>query len=193
MICEVNFIVDLIFYLGSVFVEYVFDYEIYRLTAKFEIDYPAAQYPELLYKADRPHYCMLIDIYCDYFICLPFHSYIYHANAFMFKNTKRSQQKHSGIDYSKMIIVKNLDYLDSSNVVIDKDEYLQAIKFTPKIVKESVQYLNDYISHINGSKLLNEREFDKRYKFSTLKYFHDILGLPNSSSSETNNSILVTI
>ena len=173
--------------------DYEFDYEIYKLTTKFETDYPTTKYPELLYKADRPHYCMLIDIYCDYFICLPFRSYIYHTNAFMFKNTKRSQQRHSGIDYSKMIIIKDLNYLNSSNVVIDKDEYLQTIKFTPTIVSESVQYLNDYIAYINGSALLSEREFEKRYKFSTLKYFHDILGLSNPPSSETNNSNLVTV
>ena len=111
----------------------------------------------------------------------------------MFKNTKRSQQRHSGIDYSKMIIIKDLNYLNSSNVVIDKDEYLQTIKFTPTIVSESVQYLNDYIAYINGSALLSEREFEKRYKFSTLKYFHDILGLSNPPSSETNNSNLVTV
>ena len=169
-------------------------YQIYKLSTEFEIDYPVSKYPEILYKPDRPHFCLLIETHCDYFICVPFRSSIDHKNAFLFKNTNRSKRTHSGIDYSKMVIIKDTKYLDNKNVVVDQDEYIQAIKHIQTIVLESVSYLETYINHINGTKVLHKKDFDRRYKFTTLKYFHNILNLPHTSEvSTTDTSNLITI
>lgn len=174
--------------------DYTYKYEIYKLSAKFEADYPISKYPEILYKSDLPHFCLLIDTHCNYFICVPFRSNIDHKNAFLFKNTNRSKRTHSGIDYSKMIIIKDITYLDNTNVVVDQDEYIQAIKHIQSIVLESVNYLNTYINHVNGTKILHEKNFNRRYKFTTLKYFHNILNLPhlsNTSATDTSNLIII--
>ena len=84
-----------------------FDYQLYKLTSKFMSDYPISSYPEILSKPDRPHYCLLIDTHCDYFICVPFRSNIGHNNAYLFKGTKRSKRSRSGLDYSKIAIIKD--------------------------------------------------------------------------------------
>lgn len=171
--------------------DYNFDYEIYKLSSKFETDYPISKYPEILYKSDRPHYCLLIETHCDYFICVPFRSNIDHNNAFLFKGTKRSKKSHSGLDYSKMIIIKDTDYLDNTNVVIDQDEYNQAIKYIDTIVNESVSYLETYVNHIKGIKPLHQRKFDRLYKFSSLKYFHNILGITDAQSDTEKKLLLI--
>lgn len=156
------------------------DYEIYKLSSQFNIDYPIDKYPEILYKADRPHYCLLIETHCDYFICIPFRSNIEHNNAFIFKGTNRSKQSRSGLDYSKMVIIKDTKYLDDTNIIIDQDEYKQAIKNFQIIADKSIEYLEIYINHINGTKILHQREFNRLYKFTSLKYFHDILGISDT-------------
>lgn len=171
--------------------DYSFDYEIYKLSQKFETDYPITKYPEILYKSDRPHYCLLIESHCDYFICVPFRSNIDHNNAFLFKGTKRSKKSRSGIDYSKMIIIKDTDYLNNTNVVIDQDEYNQAIKHIDTIVNESVSYLEIYINHIKGTKVLHQREFDRLYKYTSLKYFHDILRIDDIKPSIEKDLLLI--
>lgn len=153
-------------------------YQLYKLSAKFFIDYPNHEFPELLSKPDRPHYCLLIDTHCDYYICIPFRSNIEHDNAFKFKNTARSNRSQSGLDYSKIVIIKDLDYLNDENVVIDKDEYKIAIKNLQKIELQVLKYVETYIKHVTNICPLNKKEYNRKYKFSTLPYFHDILNLP---------------
>lgn len=165
-----------------------FDYQLYKLTSKFMSDYPISSYPEILSKPDRPHYCLLIDTHCDYFICVPFRSNIGHNNAYLFKGTKRSKRSRSGLDYSKIAIIKDIDYLDDKNVVVDQDEYVEAIRNAKTIVADAVDYVETYIGHINGTAPLHTRDFERKYKFSTLKYYHNILGLDldiNSNVEET--------
>lgn len=160
-----------------------YDFELYKLSNQFIKDYPSNLYPEILSKTNRPHYCLLIDTHCDYFICLPFRSNIEHKNAFKFKNTNRSQQSNSGLDYTKMVIINNHDYLDNSNIVIDQDEYKQAMQNIKKIIDDATEYLQTYIEHINNKTILHKRKFDRLYKYSTLPYFHDVLNLPVNSFS----------
>ncbi|MBQ2396828.1 MAG: hypothetical protein II304_07350 [Bacteroidales bacterium] len=162
-----------------------YDYQLYKLSNKFIADYPPQDYPELLLKADRPHYCLLIETNSDYFICVPFRSNIEHNNAFKFKNTQRSKRSKSGLDYSKIAIINKGEYLSNAKIAVDKDEYKTAIKCMEKIVNQASKYVNDYINHINGSHVLNIKEFDRKYRFSTLPYFHDILNLPHKPMKQT--------
>lgn len=127
-----------------------FDYQIYKLSNKFAENYPQSSYPEILTKPDRPHYCLLIDTHSDYFICVPFRSNIMHDNAYLFKNTERSKRSRSGLDYSKIAIIKDTAYLDDQNVVIDQDEYKETVKNAAKITT--------YIAHINGTTTLHPKE-----------------------------------
>lgn len=79
------------------------------------------------------------------------------------------------MDYSKVILIKNIDYLDSCSVIVDQDEYKEMIINIKTIVSQIVKYIDVYINHINGNKPLHEKQFQRKYKYSTLPYFHDIL------------------
>lgn len=76
-----------------------------------------------------------------------------------------------------MIIVKNADYLDESGAVVDNDEYIETVEHIEEIKEDSLKYLNDYIAHVSGCKVLHGREFERKYRYTTLKYFHQELGI----------------
>lgn len=152
-------------------------FEVYLLSDKFIKDYPLSDYPELMYKQGRPYNCLLIDSHDGYFICIPFRSNINHPNAYMFKRTKRSKFTKSGLYYSKVLIISETAYFDSKKAVVDDDEYTETVQNIDKIASEILIYVDKYIAHISGEKVLNNREFERKYKFSTLKYFHRELGI----------------
>ena len=152
--------------------------QVYLLSAKFIQDYPANTYPELMHKQGRPYACLLIETYDGFFICVPFRSAINHNNAFLFKGTARSQKTRSGLDYSKIVIISNPDYIDSSTpAVVDQDEYNEMMTHLPQIVNESVSYVKTYINHVNGTAPLHPRQFSRQYGYTTLAYFHDIMSI----------------
>lgn len=149
-----------------------YDFELCLLSPKFIQDYPLNIYPELMYKQGRPYTCLLIDSHDDYFICIPFRSFINHKNAFMFTTTIRSKKTKSGLDYSKIVIIKNVDYLNSDiPAVVDQDEYTEMIKNLPVIISEANNYIDTYIRHINKTEILHPRAFSRKYQYSTLPYF----------------------
>ena len=82
------------------------------------------------------------------------------------------------MDYTKIVIIKNIDYISASDAVVDTDEYKETRDNIEYIRKDSQEYIDDYIEHILGkSTKYDAREFQRVYGFSTLKYFHDELGL----------------
>ena len=143
--------------------------QIYLLSTKFVQDYPSSTYSELMYKQGRPYTCLLIDTHDVYFICVPFRSSINHKNAFFFKGTERSQKTKSGLDYSKIVIINNPDYIDSTTAaVVDQDEYNEMMTHLPQIVKEAVSYVVTYINHVNGTaplhpKQVHPKQFSRQY------------------------------
>lgn len=173
---------------------YNFDYEIYKLSAKFYNNYPHNQYPEILEKPTRRYNCILVDINTDYFICLPFRSDMRHQNGYSFKKSKRSKHHRSGIDYSKMVIIKDVNYLEKG-AIIDTDEYKEMVLNINTIVNDSVEYLLKYINHKKGISVLHEKQYQRLYGLSSLPYFDSIIIEPdtnhsyklNDKSSSTNN------
>lgn len=83
----------------------------------------------------------------------------------------------SGLDYTKTIIITNPDYISSKSSIIDKDEYFITRRNINKIAREALSYIDDYVNHITQKQLLDNREFENRYRLSTLKYFHKELGI----------------
>lgn len=158
-----------------------YDYQVYKLSAKFYQDYPHKQFPEILEKPTRGYNCILIDCHTDYFVCVPFRSEINHSNGFHFHNTNRSKHHRSGLDYSKMVIIKDTDYLDN-NAVIDKDEYLAMVNNIDKIVQEALAYLTTYINHKNKTTTLHPKRYQRDYSKSSLPYFDSILFTTNPNS-----------
>lgn len=149
--------------------------DIGHLSEKFFEDYPVEQYPEIAYnKKGRPYTCLLIETHEGYIICIPFRSHIRHKQAFLFKTTKRSQNSASGLDFSKIVICNNPQYI-IPGAVIDHDEYVEMIKNCDTIVSKADKYINTYLKHITKEKELGTKAFDSRYKYTTLKYFHNLL------------------
>lgn len=154
-----------------------FDVEVRKLSQDFYTAYPRTQYPEILEKGSRAYTCLLIDTHDDYLICVPFRSEMSHNQGFHFVGTARSMQSRSGLDYKKSVIINNMDYISSDPAIVDSDEYAMMMSHINSIVESAVSYVNTYIQHVNGTNPLHPREFNRRYLYSTLPYFHDILGI----------------
>ena len=153
-----------------------FEYNIYRLSDKFRHDYPPAAYPELLEKSGRAYACLLIDTHQGYYICVPYRSNIKHKNAFIFKGTNRSHKGHSGLDYSKIVIIADSDYIDfATEAVIDSDEYSKTKRLINIIASGAVAYVEHYVRHINGEEPLSSKDYNRIYGKSTLPYFDELL------------------
>ena len=63
------------------------------------------------------------------------------------------------------------------DAIIDKDEFKETMINLKQIKLEALAFVEDYIDHIKGIRSLHEKEFDRRYGFSPLKYFHKELGI----------------
>lgn len=155
-----------------------FDYQVLNLTTKFYDDYPDPPYGEIVRKDARPYNCLLIQSHYDYFICIPYRSNVTHKYGYKFKYSARSRRTNSGLDYTKIIIIKNLNYIGASDAIVDTDEYRET-RYNIKYIKNDSQiYIDDYIEHILGkSTKYDAREFQRAYGYSTLKYFHRELGI----------------
>ncbi len=152
-------------------------YQILRLTDAFYNVYPNPPYVEMLKKKQRAYSCLLFQTHYDYFICIPYRSEISHKYAYLFKKSARSRQHKSGLDYTKIVIIKNSDYIDNKDAIIDKDEFNETIANFKKIKSEALEFVEAYVAHINKSRILHISEFKRRYTYSSLQYFHAELGL----------------
>lgn len=130
-------------------------------------------------KDKRPYGCLLIKTHNDYYIYVPFRSHIHHKNAFLFKNTERSKTDSSGLDYSKTVLIRPEDYDKYliENAVVDTDEYKAVRINIYKIEKQISKYIEGYVKSVSDFENADKKSFERKYKYSTLKYFHDILGI----------------
>ncbi|MBR5375792.1 MAG: hypothetical protein IK139_00770 [Lachnospiraceae bacterium] len=71
-----------------------------------------------------------------------------------------------------------MDYIDSNPGIVDADEYSEMMRNMDRIVREVLAYVDDYVSYCNKSeKHISDEEFQRRYRYSSLQYFHEILGV----------------
>ena len=148
------------------------DYQILKLTDSFYQHYPNPPYKEMLKKQKRAYNCLLFQTHYNYFICIPYRSEITHSNAYLFRKSNRSKKHKSGLDYTKILIISKTEYLDNTGALIDKDEYKETVKNLEKIKRQALKYVEDYIAHIKKNKVMHPVEFQRKYGFSTLPYFH---------------------
>ena len=83
----------------------------------------------------------------------------------------------SGLDYTKIVIISKMEYVDTIDALIDKDEYNETMINLEKIKGEALKFVEDYVAHQKGTHLFHPREFVRRYKYYPLKYFHTELGI----------------
>ncbi len=98
-----------------------------------------------------------------------------HKNAYFFKCSERSKKKSSGLDYSKTIIITNSEYIETKDTIIDQDEYNETRDSIHRIVNGVQRYIDDYIEHVKKNNIIDSKEFHRKYEYTTLKYFHEIL------------------
>ena len=152
-------------------------FQILRLTDDFFNSYPNPPYTEILKKKQRAYKCVLFQTHYDYFICIPFRSEMTHHYGYRFKNSARSASHKSGVDYTKIVIISKTEYIDSNDAIIDHDEYTETMINSARIKNDALIFVEDYVAHIKGVKKLHPREFQRRYSYSPLKYFHNELGV----------------
>lgn len=154
-------------------IEYLF--EIKKLSHYFFSQHPISKYPEIECDEMRPYNVAVFSTHDDYFVCAPFRFNIKHNNAYLFKHSKRSTKSASRIDYSKTIIIRDPLFI-GENIIIDNDEYKEFIINVDKIQKELNKYINDFILHHKQEVILHYREYDRKYRYTTLQYFKEFLG-----------------
>ena len=57
--------------------------------------------------------------------------------------------------------------LEKWNLNFHFREYKEVIYNIEKIVESVIKFVDDYVEHIKGIKKLHEREFERRYHFSS--------------------------
>lgn len=156
-----------------------FDYQVLNLTDEFYTDYPDPPYKEIVRKNNRPYNCLLVQSHYGYFICIPYRSHIRHKYSFKFRKSIRSKRTNSGLDYSKIVIINKSEYIGSIDAIVDKDEYNETRDNIEYIKNDAQQYIDDYVNYLMGkAKKYDKKEFERIYKYSTLQYFHNELGVP---------------
>ncbi len=153
------------------------DFQILKLTDHFYNAYPNPPYTEILKKRQRAYNCILFQTHYDYYICVPYRTEITHKYAYRFKKSVRSRAHKSGLDYTKIVIICKNEYIDNKDAIVDKDEYNETMVNLNRIKREALDYVEDYVAHINGTKTMSIQEFKRRYDYATLQYFHSELGI----------------
>ena len=154
-----------------------YDYQILRLSDKFYQNYPNPPFAEILKKPQRAYDCLLLQTHYNYYICVPYRTEITHSYAYHFRKSARSRKHHSGLDYSKLVIIDKPEYIEDKIVIIDHDEYIETVVNMDRIRREACEYVESYCRHITGEKKMHVSEFQRTYRYSPLKYFHKELGL----------------
>lgn len=95
----------------------------------------------------------------------------------IFQASIRSRKHKSGLDYSKIVIINTTRYIESVDTIIDKDEFNETMMNLDRIKSEALKFVEDYVFHMNGIEFLHKREFERRYSFCPLQYFHKELGV----------------
>lgn len=147
-------------------------YRLRYLTEDFYKIYNEIDYPEIEHKLERPYMVFLVKIDNNTY-AIPFRTNVKHKWCYKFKNTSRDTKYATGLDYSKAVIVNEELYIGGS-AVIDNKEYVELNNKYYFIIKQFNAYLKGYIKYAKGE--VNEFEA-RKYKFSTLQYFHEELGL----------------
>ena len=154
---------SLLFFMNKLF-------EIRKLTEDFYKDYPKERYPEIEQKSGRPYIVLLMKI-DDNTFAIPLRTNIRHRYCYKFKKTGRSTNSATGIDYSKAVLILKETYLGTETDIDDK-EYLEIQNKGYFIIKQFKKYVYGYIAYL---KYGGNQYIEKKYRYSTLKYYDDVL------------------
>ena len=145
-------------------------FELRKLSQAFYDTYSCLEYPEMEHKAGRPYIVLLVKIN-ELIFAIPFRTNIRHNCCYKFSNSNRKSKSVTGIDFSKAVVITSDKYLGEITNIDDK-EYLELNKKAYFVINKFEKYVNDYISYKKNG---GNGYIEKRYKYSTLIYFDDIL------------------
>ena len=148
------------------------DFQLNYLSSEFYEKYNNSIYPEIENKDKRPYMVILIELNNNTF-AIPFRTNVPHNNCYKFKNSTRPTNSVTGLDYTKAVIVNERKYIGADARINDK-EYIELSNNYQFIIKKFGKFVSDYIEFANGKK--SYYAF-KKFKFTTLKYFHNELGI----------------
>ena len=83
------------------------DFQILKLADAFYEAYPNPPFKEIMTKRQRAYDCLLLQTEKELLVCIP---YAYH-----FKKSARSRKFRSGLDYSKAVIIRNMEYISGED------------------------------------------------------------------------------
>lgn len=147
-------------------------YQLNYLSPNFYSDYNSTDYPEIENKANRPYMVMLIKIENNTF-AVPFRTNVPHNNCYKFKTSTRPTNSVTGLDYTKAVIVNNIKYIGLPATINDK-EYIELNSNYGFIINQFKKFVSDYIKFVHSEKGYYA---EKKFKYTTLKYFHKELGI----------------
>lgn len=143
-----------------------------KLSMAFYEAYPTVKYPEIEHKPSRPYVVMVVDIDGNKF-ALPLRTNIRHNYCYKFNNTGRNTSSSTGIDFTKALIVNDVNFIGGSTT-IDNKEYVELMNKYYFVIKKFKNYLAGYIQYRKSG----GNEFvARKYQFTTLKYFDKELGI----------------
>ena len=91
------------------------DFQILKLADAFYEAYPNPPVKEIMTKRQRAYDCLLLQTEKELLVCIPYRSHISHSNAYHFKKSARSRKFRSGLDYSKAVIIRNMEYISGED------------------------------------------------------------------------------
>ena len=147
-------------------------YTLNYLSEEFYKKYNTTDYPEIENKENRPYMVMLIKIDENIF-AVPFRTNVKHNNCYKFRTSSRPTNTITGLDYSKAVVVNDDKYIGDPARINDM-EYTELDANYHIIIKQFTSFVKGYVKLINGT--LNEYR-RKNYQYTTLKYFHNELGI----------------
>ncbi len=149
-------------------------YKLNYLTEDFYNKYNYNDYPEIESKSNRPYMVLLIQVEDNTF-AIPFRTNVKHNNCYKFEHSSRPTDSITGLDYSKAVIINDNKYIGAAARINDM-EYTELDANCHIIIKQFTSFVRNYIKYANGN--LNKYQA-KKYKYTTLKYFHKELGVSN--------------
>jgi len=146
--------------------------EFHRLSAAFYTQFNRCE--EILTKEDRPYYVLLLEL-DDLTYAIPLRSHITHPYCFIADN---SSGQNSGLDYSKAVIITDLDkYVDPAPITIRQHEYNVYKQREYLIKKQFSSYVALYKKEVRRRLKYPTLPVSALCLYSSLKYFHRELGL----------------
>lgn len=145
-------------------------FELRKLTNDFYNDFPEESYPELEHKINRPYVVLLIEINGLKY-AVPLRTNIRHSYCYKFRTSDRETNSVTGVDFSKAVVIRKDSYVGLETSINDK-EYLELQEKAFFIVGQFKKYVNGYIDYCKNG---GNEYVARRYQYSTLKYFEEII------------------